>query len=173
MAQAADTTPNAQQPSNAGGYDPYAQQPSGTGGGPIRTDRDIITYVLLSIITCGIYGYWYIYQLAQDANIMCADDNEETPGLLAYILLSMVTCGFYAIYWEYKLANRLSAYAPRYGVQIKESGSDVIMWRLIGALICVLGTYVGTNILFKIANDLATAYQQLLRLRLHQVDKTH
>ena len=140
------------------GYGSYAQQVSSVGGGPVRADRDIITYVLLTIVTCGIYGYWYIYQLAMDANTMCADDNEETPGLLIYILLSFVTCGLYGIYWEYKLANRLSAYAPRFGITIKESGSEVLMWHLIGALICGLGTFVGTNILFGISNQLATAY---------------
>ena len=141
-------------------YDPYAQQQasSSVGGGPVRNDRDIITYVLLTIVTCGIYGYWYIYQLAMDANTMCVDDGDETPGLLMYILLSIVTCGLYAIYWEYKLANRLSAYAPRYGVTIQESGSEVLMWHLIGALICGLGTFVGTNILLQITNQLANAY---------------
>ena len=63
----------------------------------IKTDRNIFIFALLNIITCGIYSYWFIYQLAQDVNVMCKEDGKTTGGLLMFIILSTVTCGIYAI----------------------------------------------------------------------------
>lgn len=83
---------------------------------PIKTDRGVIGWLLLSIVTCGIYSYYFLYCLARDINVMCQDDGDFTPGLAAFILLSFVTCGFYALYWYYKIGNRLQANAPRYGL---------------------------------------------------------
>ena len=146
----------------------YANQNQGYGNpnptnmtsGPLRTDRDIIMYILLSIVTCGIYGYWYIYQMALDANAICAGDNEETPGLLIFILLSIVTCGIYSLYWMYKLANRLQANGPRYGIAVQEGGSDVLLWLVLGIFTCNICSYIAMNIILKNMNTLSVAYNQ-------------
>lgn len=129
--------------------------------GPLTTNREIVSFALLTIVTCGIYGYWYIYQMAQDANVLCAEDGEETPGLAIYILLSIVTCGIYSYYWQYKLANRLQNNGYRYGVQVQEGGSDVLIWLILGALLCIICSYVGTNIIFKNMNELCAAYNRM------------
>ncbi len=126
--------------------------------GPLRTDRDIVMYILLSIVTCGIYSYWYIYTLSQDANTICAGDNEETPGLLIFLLLSLVTCGIYSYYWMYKLANRLQANGPRYGLTIQEDGSDVLLWLVLGIFTCGICAYFAMNIIIKNMNALSASY---------------
>ncbi|MCD7889323.1 MAG: DUF4234 domain-containing protein [Oscillospiraceae bacterium] len=127
----------------------------------IKTDRGIVMYILLTIITCGIYGYWFIYQMAQDVNEMCKDDGEHTSGLVAFILLSMITCGFYAYYWYYKLGNRLQANAPSYGLSFAESGTTVLLWCVIGALLCGIGPLYAMHILMKNTNAMAMAYNQM------------
>lgn len=124
----------------------------------VKDDRNIFVLVLLTIVTCGIYAYYNIYTMANDINTICSDDDESTGGLLVYILLSLVTCGFYGIYWEYKLANRIQANAPQFGLFVKESGTDIIMWRLLGALICGLGTFYGEHLLLENMNKIAHAY---------------
>ncbi|MCD8107594.1 MAG: DUF4234 domain-containing protein [Oscillospiraceae bacterium] len=126
----------------------------------IRTDRNIVVYVLLTIITCGIYGLWFIYEWAQDVNEICRNDGDETPGLLKLILLSLITCGLYSYYWYYKLGNRLQANGPTYGVTISENGTTVLLWLILGILICGLGQYYGLHLLMKNTNTLATAYNQ-------------
>lgn len=126
----------------------------------ISTNRSLVTYIVLSIVTCGIYGYYFLYTLARDVNIMCEGDGEATSGLVVFIVLSMVTCGFYALYWYYKLANRLAANAPRYGLNFQENGTTVLMWYLIGLLICGIGPYVAMYFLIKNTNALAVAYNQ-------------
>lgn len=128
--------------------------------GPLTENRDIVTYVLLTLVTCGIYGYWFIYKMAQDANVLCADDGDETPGLIVYIALSILTCGIYSLYWQYKLANRLQANAPRYGIALQEGGSDVLIWLIMGVFLCFICRYVGTNIILKNMNTLSAAYNR-------------
>ena len=35
----------------------------------IKQDRSLLKYILLSIITCGIYSWIFLYELAKDVNI--------------------------------------------------------------------------------------------------------
>ena len=149
QAQQAQAARQAQAQAQAAGY-PAATR--------IPTNRSLIAYILLSIITCGIYSYYFIYSIARDANTMCRDDGEKTGGLLAFILLSFVTCGFYGLYWEYKLGNRLAANAPRYGLAFQENGTSVLLWYLVGSLLCGIGPWVAMYILIKNTNALAAAY---------------
>ncbi len=132
-------------------------------GGPrytIKTNRSIVVYIVFNIITCGIYGWYFIYCLARDVNIMCKDDGQNTGGLLAYILLNIITCGFYSLYWMYSLGNRLASNAPRYGLSFQENGTTVLLWYLVGLLACGIGPYVAMHLLIKNTNALATAYNR-------------
>lgn len=149
QAQQAQAARQAQAQAQAAGY-PTATR--------IPTNRSLIAYILLSIITCGIYSYYFIYSIARDVNTMCREDGEKTGGLLAFILLSFVTCGFYGLYWEYKLGNRLAANAPRYGLTFQENGTSVLLWYLVGILLCGIGPWVAMHILIKNTNALAAAY---------------
>lgn len=126
----------------------------------INTNRSLITYILLTIVTCGIYGYYFLYCMARDMNIMCEGDGEQTAGLAVFILLSIVTCGIYSWIWYYKLGNRLATNAPRYGLTFQENGTTIIMWLLIGSLVCGIGPFVAMHILIKNTNTLAAAYNQ-------------
>lgn len=126
----------------------------------IKTNRSLIVYILLSLITCGIYSCWFIYKLAQDVNEMCKDDGEKTGGLAAYIFFYIITCGFYSLYWNYKIANRLQKNAPKYGLTFSENGTSVLLWYLVGALLCGIGPFVGIHIIIKNTNAMAVAYNQ-------------
>ena len=144
----------------------YAQSaPAPASFAPVQADRSVIMWLLLSIITCNIYSYYFIYCLARDLNIMCQNDGEETPGLVVFILLSFVTCGFYALYWYYKIGNRLQANAPRYGLMFPENGTTIIMWQTVGALLCGLGPILALKIIIKNTNALAAAYNARLATR--------
>ena len=89
-------------------------------------------------------------------------DNEETPGLLVFILLSIVTCGFYSYWWYYKIGNRMQANAPRYGLMFQENGTTILLWMIVGLLLCGLGPFVAMYIIIKNSNALAAAYNARL-----------
>ena len=129
-------------------------------GERLTDNRGLISLILLTIVTCGIYYYYYIYKMAHDINIACAGDGQETGGLVQFLLLSIITCGIYSLYWEYKLGNRLALNAPRYGLTIQENGTTVLMWRLFGMLICGIGSWYGVYLLLKNANLICNAYNR-------------
>lgn len=124
----------------------------------LKTDRSIILYILLTLVTCGIYSWYFIYCLARDVNTVCAGDGQKTNGLGMYILLSIVTCGIYPIIWMYGLGNRLAANGSRYGMNFQENGTTVLLWYLVGILLCGIGPLVAMNIVIKNTNSLCTAY---------------
>lgn len=126
----------------------------------VKENRSLGMYILLTIVTCGIYSLYFTYTMAKDANTLCEGDGKKTTGLLMYILLSLVTCGIYAIYWDYSLGNRLAENAPRYGLTFQENGSSVLLWRIFGILLCGIGPFIAENILIKNMNSLAHVYNQ-------------
>ena len=127
---------------------------------PVTENRDFVLYVILTIITCGISGLVFLYSMIQDVNTVCDGDGEHTRGLMGLILLSLVTCGIYSFYWYYCLGNRLANNAPRYGMSFQENGTTVLLWMVIGSLLCGLGTWVATYIIIKNCNQLCAAYNR-------------
>ena len=140
------------------------QTPPYGGGTRLKDDRGLLSYILLSIITCGIYSYYFIYKMAHDVNIACEGDGEQTSGLVAFILLSIITCGIYSWVWYYKLGNRLAANAPRYGMSFQENGTTVLLWFVFGALLCGIGPFIAMNILIKNSNRICNAYNRKYNL---------
>lgn len=62
--------------------------------------RQIGMIILLSILTCGIYYFVWLYQTTE----MLAEfnqDNDTNGGMVVF--LTIITCGLYGIYWWYKI----------------------------------------------------------------------
>lgn len=126
----------------------------------MKTNRGLLVYILLSIVTCGIYGYFFIHGMAKDMNDVCSGDGKKTGGLLAFILLNLVTCGIYSLVWWYKLCNRQATNAPRYGLFFKETGANFLLWTLLGSLLCGIGPLVAIHFTLRNMNALCAAYNQ-------------
>ncbi len=124
----------------------------------IIKERNIFMFILLSIVTCGIYPLYFYYKLAEDMNIVCDGDGERTTEYIIAFLLSIITCGFYMFYWFYKIGNRLQANAPRYGLSFQENGTTVLLWLILGSLLCGIGAFIGINIIIKNINALGERY---------------
>ncbi len=68
--------------------------------------RDLITIVLLSIITLGIYSLYWMYKITDELN------NEPTPSSWntkggTVVIFSIITLGIYTVYWAYKIGEKL------------------------------------------------------------------
>lgn len=124
----------------------------------IDTNRGIVKYILLSFITCGIYGLWFLYKLALDVNIMCEGDGQNTTGLLTYFLLSIVTFGIYPFIWFYKLGNRLALNGPKYNLTFQEDGTTLLLWMILGSFLCGVGPLIALYLIIKNVNAMASAY---------------
>ena len=67
--------------------------------------RDILLWIILSIITCGICNLIWTYNVTEDMNAIC-DDEYTTSGALV-VLLQLICCNLYMIYWAYKMGQRI------------------------------------------------------------------
>lgn len=63
------------------------------------TVRNIPMLVLLSIVTCSVYYFYWFYKTTDEIkNFMEREDINPTLELI----LAIVTCGIYTFYWYYK-----------------------------------------------------------------------
>lgn len=67
-------------------------------------EKNIVVCILLSFVTCGIYGIVWFITMTDDAAI--ANDNGDFSGAKAF-LFSIITCGIYGIYWNYKMGKEI------------------------------------------------------------------
>lgn len=98
------------------GEAPHAPQPPrpnyssgdyGNSGGyraPI-TVRSIPMAIILSIITCGIYGIYWMYCLVNDLNTASGHETDTSGGMV--ILFSIISCGIYGYYWYYTAGGKV------------------------------------------------------------------
>lgn len=91
--------------------------------------RDIAVAIILSIVTCGIYGLYWFVCLNDDLNELT--DREGTSGGVA-LILSLVTCGIYAIYWMYKAGEKVDELKSRRGQTSQYSGIVYLVLSLFG-----------------------------------------
>ncbi len=84
--------------------------------------REIVKCIIFSIITCGIYGFYWFVKLNDDTNALAGE--QSTPGTTALILY-IVTCGIYGYYWAYKQGEKLESVRASKGMQ---SGSLPILY---------------------------------------------
>lgn len=123
--------------------------------------RSLLTLILLSIITCGIYNIIFWYSYSDDMNRICQGDGKDTKNYIIVLLLSFITCGIYYWVWLYGVGNRLCENAPRYGTNFQENGTTILLWMVIGSMLCGIGSFVAMHILIKNMNELADRYNQM------------
>jgi hypothetical protein len=119
--------------------------------------RSLVLVIIFSAITFGIYGLYFIHKLAKDMNTICEGDGKKTRGLLFVLFIGMITFGIYDLVWFFALGDRMQDNGPRYGLTIKESGTTILLWDILGSLI-VIGPFIALHIIIKNINALGGAY---------------
>lgn len=71
----------------------------------MKEEKNIVLNIILTVVTCGIYGLVWFVQLTDDAKEY-SGDTEMQSGVLA-LVLTLITCGIYGFYWDYKMAKML------------------------------------------------------------------
>ena len=116
--------------------------------------RDMVKFVLLSLLTAGIYPLYFYYKLSMDINAVCKGDGKESESYLVAVALSAITLGAYKVYWVYKLAQRLHVNAPRYDFKMVQTGKDIAVLDAFSA------GYISAWELIKNMNKIAKKYNQ-------------
>ncbi|MCI9625351.1 MAG: DUF4234 domain-containing protein [Clostridia bacterium] len=92
--------------------------------------RSIPVCIILSIITCGIYGIYWFVCLTNEANTL-ANREGDTAGGVAF-LLTLITCNIYGIYWAYKMGEKLEQARTNRGMQPGSSSIVYLLLHLFG-----------------------------------------
>lgn len=124
--------------------------------------RSLLKFILLGIITLGIYDIVFLYGWAKDNNKLCAGVGKDSPNYIVVLLLSLITCNIYGLYWYFKMGDRLQQAAPKYGLTFQHGGTTVLLWMVIGALLCGIGPFIALHYLIDNQNQLATVYNARL-----------
>jgi hypothetical protein len=113
-------TPDPYAPSAPSGWPQQPQQPQSMqqsyGGGAglfsIGEKREPMMVVLFAILTCGIYGWFWLYTtITEIKNALGRED--INPGM--ELVLSIVTCGIYMVYLFYKYPQLMMEMQDRAG----------------------------------------------------------
>lgn len=67
--------------------------------------KNIALCIVFSIITCGIYSWYWLYSLAEDVNAVANREDGPSGGMV--LLFTIITCGIYGWYWLYKAGDAL------------------------------------------------------------------
>lgn len=89
-------------------------------------ERNIVTAIILSIVTCGIYGIVWMIGITDDAAYL--NDDKNMKGVTVF-LLGLVTCGIYYFYWYFKMGKTMNEIGNKKGVQIADNS---VLYLILG-----------------------------------------
>ena len=94
-------------------------------------ERNIAVSIILSIVTCGIYGIYWFFVLTDDAVKANNGKVYSTSGGVAF-LLTLVTCGIYGIYWAYQMGKAIAQAQADRGIQSNDNAVLYLVLAIFG-----------------------------------------
>ena len=88
-----------------------------------HTAKEYRSLYYFSIITCGIYGIYWMIKMNDEVNALAGEPGATTGGMV--FLFTLITCGIYGWYWLYKMGERCD--------RIKNmNGSSNVLYLILG-----------------------------------------
>lgn len=104
----------------------YQQGPTGDWN-QLREEKSVATCVILSIVTCGIYTWFWMYSLIKKMKTLCGEGDDMIG---EYLLLILVP--YYNIYWVYNRGKKIAEAAARYGIQVTDNSVLYLILNICG-----------------------------------------
>ncbi len=92
-------------------------------------EKNIVTNILLSIVTCGIYGIVWFISLTDD--VCTASDDRSMSGGMAF-LLTLITCGIYGYYWAYQMGKLMVKAQEKNNIPVKDNSVIYLILQIFG-----------------------------------------
>lgn len=86
--------------------------------------------IVLTLVTCGIYGLYWLICLNDDTNKVSNEQQPTSGGMV--LLLTLVTCGIYGIYWCYKQGEKLDRAAAMRGMPQSNRAILFLVFSILG-----------------------------------------
>lgn len=91
--------------------------------------RSVMSALVFSFLTCGIYSIYWFVKLTEEAN---AVSGETKPSGGTAFLLSLITCGIYTYFWMYKQGGKIYQGGVNKNVPIENRGVLYIILTVFG-----------------------------------------
>ena len=139
---------------------PYDYEPKETARPRLSTNRSMWKLMLLSFLTCGVYGVIFFIPFSFDLEKIAPHHNgsKQLNFLWAY-LLSLFTFTLVIDIWHYQTANHVSRALEHRNIDYEFGTSDFWLWLILGSLFLV-GPFVYFHKLCKAMNLLCAHYNE-------------
>lgn len=134
-------------------------QPSSAPVGQLKTNRGLLKFVLLSLITFGIYGIVAMSSVSTDINVIASryDGKRTMHYCLLFFVISWLTLGIGVLVWYHRLSARVGNELTRRAIGYRFGAGTFWGWGFFGTLI-VVGPFIYCYKLFKSMNLLSQHY---------------
>lgn len=125
----------------------------------LKTNRGLLKFILLSIITLGIYPLVFMSSISSNINIVASryDGKKTMHFCLLTFIVAPITLGIAAIVWYHRISNRIGAELQRRGIDYGFGAGTFWGWNVLGSLI-VVGPFVYLHKLCKAMNKLCADF---------------
>ena len=129
----------------------------------LRTNRGLLKYVLLSLITFGIYGIVVMTHISMEIDIIASprDHKNAMNYLLVVLILGPITCGIFPLIWYHNLSNRIGDELKARNLGYEFGAGDFWGWGVLGSLI-LIGPFVYLHKLLTSMNLINESYNASL-----------
>lgn len=91
--------------------------------------RNLVTCILLTIITCGIYGIIWFVNLTD--NVAYLSEDPELSGGKAF-LFTIITCGIYSFFWSYRMGKNIYKAQAQRGYPASDNSVLYVILQIFG-----------------------------------------
>lgn len=107
----------------------------------LKSDRSLLKYILLSLVTFGIYSIMTMCEISTSLNTIATRyDGKNTKNYFSAMLIGCITFGIYPIIWFHNTSKRVGDELNRRNLNVDFGSKDFWLWN--GAFIFV-GYVVG------------------------------
>ena len=127
--------------------------------GQLKTNKSLLKFILLSIITMGIYGIVVLSSVSNDINTIASryDGKKTMHYCLLCFLVGPLTLSIGCFVWFHKISARIGSELERRNIDYTIGASTFWGWYVLGSFI-VIGPFIYLYKLFKAMNMLAEDY---------------
>lgn len=135
--------------------------PSTAPVGQLKTNRGLLKYLLLSLVTLGIYSIVFYSSISDDINVIASryDGKKTMHYALLFFLVAPFTLSIGYFIWYHRISNRIGGELRRRNIPYSFGASDFWLWNILGLLIAV-GPLVYLYKLCRATNSLAEHYNR-------------
>ncbi len=125
----------------------------------LTTNRGLLKYILLSLVTFGIYPLVMMSIISSDINLIASkyDGKKTMHFCLLFFIFSWLTFGIAPIVWYHRISDRIGNELARRGIAYNFNAGTFWLWCVLGSLIGV-GPFVYMHKFLKAMNLLGENY---------------